>query len=128
MIRNFFLLLLVLSLGTNIVSSQDITKQVVSAFEKGDAKKLSSYLNDNLEIKLLETKQMVSRNQATRILQEFFNEHPPKSFKITYEGTKQGTEYEIGEYKSNGTMYRVNLYFIKTEKEKLIYYLTIEKV
>lgn len=128
MIKRYIILLLILFAVTPVITAQTISKEIVTAFEKGDAKKLSKHLHKNLEIKLLDNIQMVSKNQATRLLQEFFDKHPPSSFTITYEGTKQGSKYGIGKLQSKDSTYRVNVYFMNQENENLIYILTIEKV
>ena len=128
MLRRLLILFVLLFTVLPAVSSQTISKDIISAFEKGDSKKLSEHLNHNLELNILGKQQMVSRNQATRLLKEFFENHPPKSFKVTYEGTKQGSKYGIGELKTIDSKFRVNLYFISQDKEILIYNLIIEIV
>ncbi len=128
MLRKVLLLFLVLFVTTPVVSSQTISKDIISAFERGDAKKLSRHLHKNLEINLAEKKQMISKNQATRLLEDFFENNPPVSFTVTYEGTKQGSKYEIGELKTENAVFRVNMYFIEQDEKNLIYNLTIEKV
>ncbi len=128
MIKRNIILLLLLFAVTPIITAQTMSKEIVTAFEEGDAKKLSKHMHQNLEIMLLDNIQMVSKNQATRLLQEFFKKNPPSSFTVTYEGTKQGSKYGIGELKSKKITFRVNIYFMNQGKENLIYNLTIEKV
>lgn len=128
MLRRSFILLLLLFAVTPVVTSQTISKGIVSAFEKGDARKLSKELHTNLEINLDGKLQLVSRNQAIRVLQDFFDNNPPKSFKVTHQGTKVGSLYGIGQLKTKKSTFRVNLYFIKVDASNLIYNITIEKV
>jgi len=128
MIKRYFILLLLLFAVTPVITAQTISKEIVTAFEKGDAKKLSKQLHQNLEIKLLDNIQMVSKNQATRLLQDFFKKNPPTSFTVTYEGEKQGSLYGIGELTSKKDTFRVNIYFMNQGNANLIYNLTIEKI
>lgn len=100
---------------------------MVQAFGNGDAKKIAEYFHDNLEMKILEDVHITSKNQATRILQDFFKDYPPTSFKVTYEGTKQDSKYGIGTLSTKKGSFRINLYFMEGRKEKIIYYLSIEK-
>jgi len=128
MFKRLVILVLLLVTAVPVITSQTVSKNVVSAFEKGDAKKLSKDLHSNLEIKLDGKMQMVSRNQAIRVLQDFFENNPPKSFELTHEGTKAGSLFGIGELKTEEATYRVNLHLIKVDEANLIYNIIIEKV
>ena len=128
MLKRFYILFLLAFLAAPAVFSQTISSEVIAAFEKGDARKLSKHLHHNLEIKLSEDISIVSKNQATRLMQNFFDKNPPRSFKVTYEGMKQGSEYGIGELKTKDSVFRVNLYFIEQDKRSYIYNLIIEKI
>ena len=128
MLRRLFILCMLVFVAAPMVSSQTISKEIITAFEQGDAKKLSKYLHHNLELKLSDNMSVVSKNQATRLVQDFFDKNPPVSFTVTYEGMKQGSEYGIGELKTKDATFRVNLYFIEQEKKNLIYNLIIEKI
>lgn len=128
MLRRLIILFMLTFMAAPVVSSQTISKEIISAFEKGDAKKLSKHLHHNLEVKLAGNISIVSKNQATRLLQDFFDKNPPDSFTVRYEETKQGSEYGIGELKTRDAAFSVNLYFIEQEKKKLIYNLIIEKI
>jgi len=108
--------------------SQMVPESMVKAFANGDSKKIAEYFHDNLEMKILEDVHITSKNQATRILQVFFKDYPPTSFKVTYEGTKQDSKYGIGTLATKKGNFRVNLYFMEGRKEKIIYYLSIEKL
>ena len=128
MLKRGFILLFLLLAVTPVVISQTIPKGIISAFDKGDAKKLSRYMHHNLEISLEGSMQMVSKNQATRVLQEFFENNSPVAFKVNHEGTKAGSQYGIGTLKTTASSFRVNLYFILQDEDQLIYNITIEKL
>jgi len=100
---------------------------IIRAFEKGDAKELAQYFNANIELQLPENSQVTSKNQATRIMQDFFKEHQPLSFKLEYEGTKQDSRYGLGTLVTRNGTYSVNLYFMDGKEEKFIYFMSIEK-
>jgi len=123
------LFILIIFLVTSVSYAQMVPGGIVHAFEKGDAKDLSKYFHTNLEIKLLDKTYVSSKNQATRIIQEFFKKYPPVSFKVDYEDTKKDSKYGLGTLvsKKNNT-FRVNLYFMEGKTEKIIYFLSIEKI
>lgn len=120
------LIILPCLLSANI-SAQMITKDIVNAFEKGDAKEIAAHFHDNLELQVLDKVHITSKNQASRILQDFFKENKPVSFTVNYEGIKQGAKYGLGILETKEGKYRINLYFMDGQKEKQIYQLTIEK-
>lgn len=107
--------------------SQLIPEGIIHAFEKGDAKELSIYLNSNVELKVLEEVHITSKNQAVRILQDFFKSHPTKSFLVAYEESKKDSRYGLGTLETKKGTFKVNLYFMENGKERLIYYLSLEK-
>lgn len=126
MTRQLFIIVLFFIAHTGF--SQLVPEGIINAFEKGNARELSQFFHDNLEIKLLDKEYVTSKNQASRIIQKFFEEYPPISFKLDFEGTKQDSKYSLGTLKSQKASFRVNLYFMEGKKDKIIYFLSIEKI
>jgi hypothetical protein len=117
-------ILLVAALNSN---AQMVPKEIIKAFEEGNAKQLAAYFHNNLEMQILKEEYVTSKNQAVRIMQDFFKENPPLSFQLKYEGTKQDSKYGLGTLVTRKGTFNVNLYFLEGRKEKIIYSLTIEK-
>lgn len=107
--------------------SQLVPGGIIHAFEVGDAKELSNYMSNNIELKILEEINVASKNQAVRLLQDFFKSNKPTSFSVSYEGSKKDSRYGMGTLKTKKGNFKVNLYFMDGGKKKLIYYLSIEK-
>ncbi len=128
MLKRVFILLFLLFTVSPVVISQTMPKSIITAFGKGDAKKLARHMHHNLEISLDGKMQMVSKNQATRVLQEFFDNNPPKTFIVNNEGTKAGSQYGIGTLKTKESAFQVNLFFIQIDENQLIYNITIDKL
>lgn len=114
--------------ATSRATAQNVPKEVVRSFEKGDAKGLSEHLNESLEMNILDQKHMVSRNQAVRILQEFFKDHPPTAFKVTYDGVKSESKYSLCDYHTRKEKYRIHIYFMEEKNTSFIYFMSIEKI
>lgn len=108
--------------------SQIVPSGIIKAFEKGNAKDLALFFHDNLEMKLLNENYVSSKNQSMRIMQDFFKSYPPVSFKVNYEDSKKESKYGSGTLISKNASFRVNIYFLDIENEKIIYYLSIEKI
>jgi DNA mismatch repair ATPase MutS len=106
---------------------QAVEQGLVEAIKNGDAGALAEYFHQSLEMTILEKDYMASKNQATRIMENFFKEHDPTDFVISFEGTKENSKYAIGSLDTGNGSFRVNLFFMNKEDKRLIYYLSIEK-
>jgi hypothetical protein len=109
------------------VSGQTVPADLVKAIREGNAKKMSAYFHQSLELTILEEDYVASKNQATRIMENFFKNHPPSGFTISFEGTKEKSRYAIGSLKTGAGAFRVNMFFLNSEGDPLIYYMSIEK-
>jgi hypothetical protein len=104
-----------------------VPEELVKAFEKGDSQVIAGYFHDNIEMHILADVYITSKNQASRILQNFFKEYEPVSFKVNYEAKKADSKYGLGTLVTNKGTFHINLYFMEGKKEKIIYYLSVEK-
>jgi hypothetical protein len=109
------------------LSAQNVPKGLMDAMKNGNADKLSGFFHQNLEMTILEKDYMSSKNQATRIMEDFFNNYKPLDFTVSFEGTKENSKYAIGILKTEDQDFRINLFFLSQGKNKLIYYISIEK-
>lgn len=109
------------------LSGQTVPEHLVDAIRKGDANRMSEWFHQSLEMTILEKDYMASKAQATRILESFFKNNPPSEFKISFEGTKEKSKYAIGSLKCTGNSFRINMFFMSSGNDRLIYYLSIEK-
>ena len=107
--------------------AQTVPAELVKAIEAGDASRMSVFFHQSLEMSILEEDYEASKNQASRIMDNFFKNHEPTAFKISFEGTKDQSKYAIGTLSTAEDTFRVNLFFLNKENKRLIYYLSIEK-
>jgi len=126
--KKHLMLIAVLFIFVTAAPGQPVHKEIVRAIEAGDSKTLSGYFHANLEMDILKKNYMVSKNHATRIIQDFFNQNPPTSFHVEFEGDRDDSRYAIGMLETRKGNFRVNLYFLSGERSHIIYYLSIEKV
>jgi hypothetical protein len=120
-------ILLIGSLLNVPAAGQTVPDDLVKAIKAGDASRMSAYFHQSLEMTILEKDYVSSKNQATRIIENFFKNHKPTDFSITFYGTKEKSKYAIGSLKTADATFRVNMFFLNMEDERLIYYLSIEK-
>jgi hypothetical protein len=109
------------------VLSQTVPADLVNALGRGDASAISAWFHQSLEMSILEEEYETSKNQATRILENFFKNHKPNGFTVSFEGTKEQSKYAIGTLSTSDGSFRVNLFFLDKDNKRLIYYLSIEK-
>jgi hypothetical protein len=126
MIRILIISALLLAATNGI--SQTVPTGITEAFVKGDAKQLAEYFHDNLEMKILKDEYVTSKNQASRIMQDFFKKNQPVSFRLEYEGTKQDARYGLGTLVTRKGSFSINLYFLEGSNRTIIYSLRIEKI
>ena len=107
--------------------SQTVPPGLVKAIGEGDAKKMSEFFHQSLEMTILREDYTVSKNQATRIMENFFEKNVPLEFSISFEGTKEQSKYAIGSLKTRQGSFRINLFFLQKGGNRLIYYMSIEK-
>jgi len=107
--------------------AQTVPAGLSKAIAEGNATAMSVFFHQSLEMTILEKDYKASKNQATRIMENFFKAHQPTGFKISFEGTKEQSKYAIGTLTTEKESFRVNLFFMNKENKRLIYYLSIEK-
>ena len=118
----------IISLGCIIsLDAQTVPAELSNAMKAGDASNLAEFFHESLELTILEKDYVASKNQATRIMENFFKENPPSAFKISFEGTKEKSKYAIGNLSTSKGNFRVNIFFMNKDEKRLVYYMSIEK-
>ena len=109
------------------LGAQTVPGELSDAMKAGDAAKLSQFFHESLELTILDKDYVASKNQATRIMENFFKENPPTAFKISFEGTKEKSKYAIGNLTTGKGNFRINIFFMNKDEKRLVYYMSIEK-
>ena len=94
------------------VTASDIFEDVTNALRSGDAKAISRYFGNTVDLTIANQEEVYSKTQAEQILKDFFNKNTPKSFTLMHKGeSKEGAYYAIGTYiSSQGVTYRTYFY------------------
>jgi hypothetical protein len=118
----------VISLGCMMsLGAQTVPDELSNAMKAGQAAKVAKYFHESLELTILDKDYVASKNQATRIMENFFKENPPTGFSISFEGTKEKSKYAIGNLTTSKGNFRVNIFFMNKDDKRLVYYMSIEK-
>jgi len=103
-------------------------KQVEDAFSKGDAAKIIAMGTSKMIISIDGAEGIYSKPQGTQVLNNFFRNNPPKSFKYEFKGNfNSATDFVIASYQSQ-KKYRVSIKFKEINANYLIESITIAAV
>ena len=100
--------------------------EIVTALNTGDAAKLTSYLNDNVELVVSSKNDVYSKQQAVGIITDFFRKNKVNSFQLLHNGNKEAASFIIGSLKTSTGNYRVYVLTRKISGKQLIQQLRIE--
>lgn len=102
---------------------------IVNAIRKGDAQSLGTYLNTSVDISILDVEKTYSKNEAIKVIGDFFKKNPPSNFTEIHKGTSKGKDshYCIGNLDTNNNSYRVYIYLKKHGSQYLIEELSFDE-
>jgi hypothetical protein len=102
---------------------------VTKALSEGDAATLSNYLDNTVDLTLLDKQTVVDRASATTILRDFFAKNKPKTFNTEHQGSSKGagSHYTIGSLNATSGNFKVYLYYKSAGEKPLVQEIRIEK-
>lgn len=129
MIKNFTLIISLAFLSMSFMpTTQDLSDRVARLIQSGNAKGLSNYFADDIDLKIIDNQNVYSKAQATLVVQNFFKNNPPTAFKLIHKGKSQrGLEYRIGRLSTKTSEYRVTFHLKPDGNSFLISQLFFEK-
>jgi hypothetical protein len=121
-------ILLYLLLTLSLASKADVFDDIVAAIKASNSKDVSKYFNPNVELTVLNTEGVYSKQQAEIIIKNFFTSNPPKAITIQHKGSSaQGSKYAIAFYECAQGKYRVYIFMKENDGGALIHELRFEK-
>ncbi len=111
-----------------VPAADDPDKMIVDALSAGNAKDLSLYFNDMIDLGIAGTEGTYSKVQATRILEDFFSKNAIQSVKINRKGNSaDGSVFSLGEMQAGGKHYRLYYLLKNVNGKDLIHLFQIEE-
>src|SRR5690554_764262 len=104
-----------------------VPDEIITCLKSGNAKTLSGYFNQNIELVVPESDNVYSKAQAQLIVNDFFNSHIPQTFSVIHQGGKEGAQYVIGNLGTKKGTFRVYFLLKKNDEKDYIHQLRIEK-
>ncbi len=121
------LMLVVIALLAVNQANAQIPDDIILSMKSGNAKVLSGYFNQNVELVILENDDVYSKAQAEQIVTSFFVRYQPERFQVIYQGGKEGAQYVIGTLTTKQGVFRVYFLLKKSTGKDIIHQLRIEK-
>ena|SRR5438874_1574388 len=115
--NTFTLPLIFLFLVASAFKSFTGLEDVINALRTGNARELSRYVDDNIEISLPDKSDSYSRAQAVMVLQDFFVNNGVKGFELQFKGENGGSQFCVGKLTTRTGSYRTTV-FMKTKNGK----------
>ncbi|HKI87962.1 MAG TPA: DUF4783 domain-containing protein [Draconibacterium sp.] len=115
-------------MAATVQSQAQIPNEILLSFQSGNAKVLSRYFNQNVDLVVLDDQNVYSKAQAQQIVGNFFSNYPPESFSIVHDSGKEGSKYVIGTLKTKNGSFRVYFLLKQNEGKEYIHQLRIEKL
>lgn len=100
---------------------------VINALKSGNAKEVAKYFDSTVEITLPEKSNSYSKSQAQLVLKEFFKSINVKGFEVIHQSENAGSQYCIGNLKTDMGPYRTTIYMKQKGEKQLIQELRFEK-
>ena len=122
-----FIIILFAGIAANYSVQAQIPKEIISSLKSGNAKVLSGYFNQNVELVVLDNDNVYSKAQAQQIVSNFFSNYKPESFTVIHQSEKSGAMYLIGNMLTNNGKFRVYFLLKKSGEIDYIHQLRIEK-
>ena len=108
-------------------TSPDVFSPICKYIQTGDSDRLSAWFADNLELDILGAVNNSTRNQARRIMKNFFNNYTPKQFNLIHKSGKSPMKYAVGTLNAGGEKFRIILYVKTNEGRSYIQHLKVER-
>lgn len=122
-----FFFLISNQIGAQQQSDADVFVPITKYIQNGDAESLSAWFAKSLEIDILGSINISSKNQAKQVMRDFFNNYTPKNFVIIHKSGKSPMKYAIGNLNAGGSKFRVTLFVKIQEDGNYIQSIRIEK-
>lgn len=111
----------------SVQAQNDLNPKITAALRSANAKDLSVYFNNPIDLTTPGNEGTYSKAQAEMIVKSFFQKYPPSSFTLSHQGkSNDGSQYAIGSYKSGPNDFRTYLLLKVISGQPLIHQLKFE--
>ena len=119
-------LILIFVTSFGFAQASDVPNDITQALNNGDAARLSAQFNTNVELVIGKINDVLSKQQATGIISDFFKKNKVTSFVVLHNGKNESSGFTIGTLKTNNGDFRVYILTRKSGSQTLIQQLRLE--
>ncbi len=96
--------------------------EITKAIGRGDVEGISIYLDETVELAILNEEEVYNKAEAAKKLRTFFSQYPPKGYSQVHRGTSKSKDsmYCIGNLVTEKAVFRVYLYMRVNGEQHLI--------
>jgi len=105
----------------------DVFVPIAKYIGQGDAEALSAWMDDTLEISVVDNTSSSSKNQAKQILKSFFSKSTPTAFRIDHTAARANVKYAIGTLNCGAENYIVTILVSYKNESYKIQQIKVEK-
>lgn len=103
-------------------SQESLSDEIGKALGSGDVETLYKHFDAQVELAILDQEDLYQREEAKRLVADFFYKHKPKSFAVVHQGISksQDSRYLIGNLSVANGQFRVYVYTKVSASKTLI--------
>ena len=123
-------LLWILSVFLSFIAiAQSCSNDIITAMKSGDAKRLSTFFDKQIELTFPDKTYSACRKDAEVTIQKFFAQVEPINFVNVKNGcsASNNTKFEVGNMTTSNGVYKVYMLFVKKNNSYVINELRFEK-
>jgi hypothetical protein len=128
-LNRFFMMICVSIFLTPLCQAQttdNLSKTISNAFNTNNMEMLSELFSNDVELILPDGKSSTNKNAIKIMLSNFINTKQISGFEVLHQGQKGNRMFIIGNFSSQSTSHRINLFLKNDNGNFLIYQLKIE--
>jgi len=126
-LRLYIITIHIIILSCFNVHGQELQLQIQKGFQTGNVNVLSAHFNERFQLTILDSDYRLSKAQGTEIMRDFFKKYPPVSYTVLFKGDKKDSNFTVGKLVTRSDVFRITIFFGKTDSKNLIHLLEIEK-
>ena len=110
-----------------VPAPDDLFKPIAKYFGVGDTDRFSAWMAPNVEVSIFSHLTNTSKAHAVRILDNFFRDYKPQSFRITHVASQVNLKYAFGILSAGGENFEVTLFAAYTGESFQIQQIIIDR-
>ena len=124
----FILTISLMAISVTGFATESSVQQICNVFTSGQVQPLSEILDSNIEVSILGESVVCNKDYAMNAVNDFINNNPKCSCKISHYGKRENSSFCIISIASAGKSYRLYALFRKVSNNQLIQQFRIDDV